>query len=51
MHKFLKGISVIWNANSSKIWTQVDVLISLDDNHYTTSAAKENDIEMQYLRR
>ena len=35
IHTFPKGISAMWNAVSSRIWTRVAVSISYDDNHYT----------------
>ena len=36
IHTFPKGISAMWNAVSSRIWTRIAVSISYDDNHYTT---------------
>ena len=37
IHTFPKGISATWNTILSRIWTQIAMSISNDDNHYTTS--------------
>ena len=39
IHTFPKGISAMWNAVSSRIWTRVTVSISYIDNHYTTGTS------------
>ena len=40
IHTFPKGISTMWNANSSsRIWTRVAMSPSYNDNHYATNTS------------
>ena len=38
-HTFPEGISVIWNAVSFRIWTQVTMFTSHNCSHYTTNVS------------